>query len=180
MSVWLYYSAVLLLLVSNVLGFAMNLAALPGNWWIVAGTALFCWFSRNNEHYVSWYVFGVLVGLAIIGELLEFAAGTAGAAKSGASRRAMALSVVGGIVGSIVGAVFGVPIPVIGSAIAAMLGGAVGAAAGAAIGEDWKGSDLQSSIQVGSGAFWGRILGTAGKVAVGGVMLVIVTIDSLW
>ena len=124
MSVWLYYSAVLLLLVSNVVGFAMNLAALPGNWWIVAGTALFCWFSRNNEHYVSWYVFGILVGLAIIGELLEFAAGTAGAAKSGASRRAMALSVVGGIVGSIVGAVIGVPIPVIGSAIAAMLGGA--------------------------------------------------------
>ena len=180
MSVWLYYSAAVLLLVNNVVGFLLNIAALPGNWLIVIGTALFCWLVKSGTHSVSWYVVGVLIFLAVVGEILEFLAGSAGAARSGASRRAMALSVVGGIVGSLIGAVVGAPVPIIGSAIAAMIGGAIGAAVGAAVGEDWKGRDFDGAIQVGAAAFWGRLLGTAGKIIVGGIMLVIATVDSLW
>ena len=180
MSLWLYYSLAFLLLISNIMGFLLNVAALPGNWLIVLGTAVFCWFARAEGHAVSWYVVGLLLLLAIIGELLEFAAGTVGAAKSGASRRALALSVVGSIVGSLVGAVIGAPVPVIGSAIAAMIGGALGAAGGAALGEDWKGRDFEGTIQVGAAAFWGRLLGTAGKVIVGAIMVVIATFDSIW
>ena len=129
---------------------------------------------------MSWPVVALLLGLAIVGEIIEFAAGTAGAAKQGASRRAMALSIVGTLVGSIGGAMIGLPVPVLGSAFAALLGGALGAGVGAAIGENWKGRDAEGSIQVGAAAFAGRILGTAGKLVVGGIMLVIATIDSFW
>lgn len=180
MSYWIYYSVVALLMVSNLSGFLMNLVALPGNWLIFGGTALFCWLAHSDQHSVSWYVVGLLLLLAIGGELLEFLAGSAGAARSGASRRAMALSIVGSIIGSLAGAFIGIPIPIVGSAVAALIGGAVGAATGAAIGEDWKGRDLEGTIQVSAAAFWGRMLGTVGKVIVGGIMLVIATFDSIW
>ena len=180
MSLWLYYTLALLLFVGNLAGFLTNFASLPGNWLIVGGSALFCFFARTSQHSLSWYVVGLLLLLAIAGEIIEFAAGTAGAAKHGASRRAMALSVVGSMVGSVLGAIVGMPIPVLGSAIAALFGGALGAAIGATVGEDWKGRDIEGSIQVGAAAFVGRILGTAGKLIVGGIMLVVATVDSIW
>ena len=181
MSAWLYYLLVLLLLLLNVGGWLLNLAALPGNWLIVVLAAAFstCVHHASGDG-ITWPVVGVLVVLAIVGEVIEFAAGTVGAARSGASRRAMMLSVVGSIIGSIVGAMVGIPIPVLGSAIAALLGGAIGAGVGAAMGEEWRGRDLDGSVQVGAAAFWGRILGTAGKIIVGAIMVVIATIDSLW
>ena len=180
MSVWLYYCCAALLMVNNLIGFALNVAALPGNWLLVAGTAAFALLARTSNHSVSWLVVGVLLVLAVLGELFEFFAGTAGAARSGASRRAMALSVVGSIVGSITGAALGMPIPIVGSAVAAVIGGAIGAAGGAAIGEDWKGRELEGTIQVGAATFWGRLIGTVGKIIVGAIMLVIAAIDVFW
>ena len=180
MPVWGYYSLAVLLFAVNFTGFVANFLTLPGNWVIVAATTLFCCFAHSSQHSVSFAVIGLLLLLAILGEIMEFLAGCVGAAKYGASRRAIALSVVGSLVGSIAGAVLGIPIPLIGSAIAALLGGAMGAAIGATIGEDWVGRDAEGSIQVGAAAFTGRILGTVGKVAVGGIMLVIATVDSLW
>lgn len=181
MAPWLYYTLAALLLVSNSCGLLMNIAALPGNWLIVAGTALFCWLAHAGDGlHVSWYVIALLVVLAILGEVTEFLAGTATAARSGASRRAMILSVVGSIIGSVVGAVFGLPIPILGSAIAAMLGGALGAAGGAALGERMIGRELDGTIRVGFAAFWGRFLGTGGKIVIGAIMTVIATMDSIW
>ena len=84
------------------------------------------------------------------------------------------------IAGSICGAIIGMPIAIVGPAIAALIGGAVGAAAGAIIGEDWKGKHLDDSMQVGAAAFYGRILGTIGKLGVGAIMVVIATLDSVW
>ena len=181
MSLWVYYSLAFLLFSVNVVGFLLNVVALPGNWLIVVATACFCWTARpDSGSGITWPVVGVLVVLALFGECIEFFAGTAGAAKSGASKRAMALSVVGSLVGSLAGALIGLPIPVVGSAVGAVVGGALGAALGAAAGEDWKRKDLDRSIQVGEAAFWGRILGTVSKVAVGAVMLVVATVDSIW
>lgn len=180
MSIWLYYSLAALLFICNLTGFLLNLIAMPGTWLIVVGTGLFCWQVQTDTHHVSWYVVGLLLILAIVAEVIELVVGSATAARSGASRRAMALSVVGSLVGSLVGAWVGIPIPILGSAVAALIGGALGAAFGAAVGEDWKGRNLEGSIQVGAAAFWGRVLGTAGKVVIGAIMLVIATIDTIW
>ena len=180
-SYWLSYGAVFLLFLVNALGFVLNFAGIPGNWLIVLATGVYCWIYRGDElQTVGWPAILFLLLLAVLSEVIEFVAGTAGAAQSGASRRSMVLSVVGSIIGSLLGVIIGLPIPIVGSAVAALIGGALGAAGGATLGDQWKGRDLEGSMQVGVAAFWGRILGTVGKLIVGGMMLVFATVDSIW
>ncbi|MFO0915827.1 MAG: DUF456 family protein [Pirellulales bacterium] len=178
---WLYYVLATVLALVNFAGAALNLLALPGNWLVLGCSIVFAVLVRTDSGpSMSWQVLALLGVLALVGEGLEMLAGTAGAAKQGASRRSLVLSVVGSVVGSIAGAVIGIPVPVIGSAIAALLGGALGAFLGGLIGEDWKGRDFGQSWSVGQAAFWGRIWGTVGKTIVGLVMAVIATADTLW
>jgi uncharacterized protein YqgC (DUF456 family) len=174
-NVWGYYFYALLLVVGCGIGWLLNLVALPGNWIIVGAAALFAWLLPiENGRGVSWKIVIALAALAVLGEVIEFVAGAAGAAKQGASRRAIALSMVGAIVGSILGITAGVPIPIVGSLVTALLGGAAGAFAGAYLGEAWKGRDEPARTAAGRGAFFGRIWGTVGKFAVGAVMVAVV------
>ncbi len=121
-----------------------------------------------------------MIGLAVLGEVVEFAAGAAGAAKSGGSRRGMLLSVVGAMAGSIGGAILGtaIPVPVVGNLIGAICGGAAGAFGGAYLGEYWKGKDERERLAVGTAAMVGRVLGTVGKLGMGAIMVVITAIDA--
>ena len=82
------------------------------------------------------------------------------------------------ILGSLGGAIIGLPVPIIGSAVAAIFGGAMGAFAGAILGEQWKGRSWEKRMEVGRAAFFGRIFGTVGKLAIGAIMVVIATVDS--
>ena len=179
----IYYAWALLLLLVNLGAWCLNLLTMPGNWTIVVATALFAWLvpSSADTPHVSWAVVGLLVVLAIVGEVCEFAASAAGAAKQGASRRAIALSVVGAMAGSMIGIAAGVliPIPIIGSLIGAVSGGALGAFGGAYLGEHWKGSPADQRQSVAEGAFVGRFLGTFAKLAVGAIMVVVATLDSI-
>lgn len=178
---WVYYLWALLLVCGSVVGWLFNLVALPGNWIVVGAAALFAWLlPATPESGIGWKTVLVLLGLAVAGEIVEFVAGAAGAAKQGASRRAIALSIVGAIVGSIVGLGIGTPIPIIGSLIMAVLGGAAGAFVGAYVGEVWKGRNEPERLAAGRGAFFGRIWGTVGKLAVGAVMLAILTYDAFF
>ena len=70
------------------------------------------------------------------------------------------------------------PIPVIGPLIGAIGGGAVGAFAGAYQGEAGTDRTPEERLAIGKGAMIGRLLGTAGKLIIGIVMLVLVTLDS--
>jgi uncharacterized protein YqgC (DUF456 family) len=177
---WLFYLWPAVLLLGNLAAWCLNLLGLPGNWLIVLFSALFAWLVRGPDGLpaMSGYVVVVLLLLALAGELVEFLAGMAGAARQRASRRSLALSLVGSIVGSLAGVAVGLPVPVVGSAVAAVVGGALGAFLGAAIGEHWKGTDPQRTLAVGSAAFWGRLWGTAGKLAVGAVMVIVATVDA--
>jgi uncharacterized protein YqgC (DUF456 family) len=112
--------------------------------------------------------------------LVELAAGAAGVAKEGGSRRGMILSVLGAALGSIAGAVVGIPIPVVGPIIAALGGAAAGAFCGAYVGESWKGKLHAETMTVSKAALIGRLLGTVGKLVVGAVMVVLVAIDALF
>jgi uncharacterized protein YqgC (DUF456 family) len=177
--VWAYYLLATLLLLANVASAVSNLLTFPGNWFIVAGTCLFAVLVRSGaERHVSLASVAVLIVVALLGEGLEMLTGLVGAARQGASRRSLVLSIAGSIVGSIGGAIVGLPIPLVGSAIAALLGGAGGAFAGAALGEDWKGRALDKSLAVGASAFWGRLLGTVGKTICGFIMVVIAALDA--
>jgi uncharacterized protein YqgC (DUF456 family) len=122
----------------------------------------------------------ILLALAIVGEIIEFVAGAAGAAKRGASRRSIWLSLVGALVGSIGGAIVGLPIALVGSPLAALLGGAIGAFIGAYLGETWVKRAQGQRLEVAKGAFLGRIWGTVGKLAIGAVMLGVTAVDVLF
>jgi uncharacterized protein len=176
-----YYLWALLLVVASCIAWLLILVTLPGNWIIVIFAALFAWLLPVEAgHGITWTTVAVLLGCAALGEVVEFAASAAGAAKQGASKRGVALSIVGAIVGSAFGLTIGTPIPVLGSFVMALLGGAAGAFIGAYIGEAWKGRGHDERLAAGRGAFAGRIWGTVGKLAVGAVMLVILAWDAFF
>jgi uncharacterized protein YqgC (DUF456 family) len=139
----------------------------------VVAAVLLAWLVPQ-EVFVSipWAYVGVLVGLALLGELIEFIAGAAGVGKLGGSRRAATMAIVGSLVGAIVGMVVGlpIPIPVVGSLIGSILLGGIGAAVGALIGERTTGKGWDGSMKIGLGAFVGRIFGTLGKSLCAAVM----------
>src|SRR6516162_10732964 len=142
MSPYWYYTLAVLFVLLNVCALATNLFTLPGNWIIVALTVLFAVFVHlPSGAGISLWSAGVVIGLALLGEVIELAAGAAGAAKSGGSRRGMVLSMVGAMLASMAGASLGIfiPVPVVGPLIGAVAGGAIGAFAGAYAGETWKG-----------------------------------------
>ena len=177
--VWVYYPSAVLLVVLCLGAWLTTLFTVPGNWIVVALAAGFAWlFPVAAGRGITWTTVFVLIGIAIVGEIIEFAASAAGAAKQGASRRSVALSIVGAAVGSIVGLAVGTPVPVVGSFVMALLGGAAGAFAGAYLGETWKGRGDEERVAAGKGAFVGRLWGTVGKLAAGAIMLAIVAWDA--
>jgi uncharacterized protein YqgC (DUF456 family) len=181
MEPWIYYLWAVLLIFACGLAWLTTLVALPGNWLIVGCAALFAWLlSHSSAGGITWKTVAVLAGLAVLGEIVEFAAGAAGAAKQGASKRGVALAMIGALVGSVLGIAIGLPIPILGPFVMALLGGAAGAFFGAYVGEAWKGRPHEARIAAGRGAFTGRIWGTAGKLAVGAIMLVIVAWDAFF
>jgi uncharacterized protein YqgC (DUF456 family) len=166
---WAFVLAVVL-----VVCWAANLLGAPGNWAMVLAAAVYWWF-MPPEHRVHFH-WGVLVAMAVLaalGEVVEFAAGAAGASKAGGSKRSAALALAGSLLGGIVGLFVGLPIPVVGQIAAALIFASLGAMGGAVLGEHWKGRTLEEGMKVGQAAFWGRLWGTLGKVACGAAMLAV-------
>ena len=177
----LYYFLASLLVVAHCAALTATLFSLPGNWVIVALTAVFAWYpSQTDGLGVSWTVVASITLLAAVGEIVELFAGAAGAAKRGASRRAMILAVFGTFAGSLAGAAVCSAIPVIGLIVGAVLGGAFGAFGGAVAGELWKGRSSEGSLSVGRAAFLGRLTGTMSKLAIGAIMVAIVAVDAFF
>lgn len=153
-------------------GWVLNLVGLPGNWLMVAAAVVCAWLAPPDSRlHIEWLTVALLAAVGVLGEAAEFAAGAAGAARKGGSKRGVVLAAGLAVVGGLVGAAVGTPIPVIGNAVAAVLGAAIGSAAGAVLGERWKGRDLNHSLEVGQAAFWGRLLGTLAKTVAGTVIL---------
>lgn len=156
---------------------SLNFFGLPGNWLIVAMAALWIWLGPTRFQF-SWKLLILLILLALIGEAIEFTASVIGTKQMGGSRRGATLSVIGSIVGGIVGAIMGVPIPIpiVGILIGSVLFASLGAMIGAMIGEHTHGKAVKDSVRIGSAAFVGRLLGTAGKIIIGSSMMVLTVI----
>lgn len=163
-------------------GWAANALGMPGNWGIVALAGICFWFSSEESRTnVALLSLVLIVCIAIVGEVLEFLASAMGASRVGGSRRGAILALLGSITGAIVGLVMGtaIPPPIVGNVMASLLLGASGAFAGAIAGERWDGKEWEQSIQIGTAAFWGRLLGTVGK-AVCGTIACGVFLLSIW
>jgi uncharacterized protein YqgC (DUF456 family) len=163
------YAGILVLL--NTLGLFLVVVGFPGTWFMVLASALISWLSGGEL--ISTPTLVVLVVLALLGELLEFIMGAAGSRKAGGTRRGAVLSVVLSIIGGIVGT-FAIPVPVIGS----ILGACIGAFLGALTGDLAAGRKMESAIEVGRGAFVGRLLGTLYKLILGVAMWIVATVAS--
>jgi uncharacterized protein YqgC (DUF456 family) len=153
----------------------LTLLGMPGNWLMVAATATYVYFvPTESSAAIGWKVVVALLVLAVLGEVVELVTGAVGVAKAGGSRRGALMALAGSAIGSIVGIFVGLPIPLIGSIVAVVLFAGLGAMAGAILGETWAGRDANTSWRIAKLAFWGRLLGTLGKIILGAMMIAIV------
>ena len=139
---------------------------LPGTWLMVLVSALVEWWQPGSFMY-SWTVLLVAGGLAVLGEVIEFALGAVGSRQAGGSPRGAALAIIGSIIGGIVGTAL--PIPILGTLIGACLGAFVGSV----VGDLWAGRPLFQSVRAGRGAAVGRFWGTMSKLVVGAMIVVV-------
>lgn len=169
--------AVVTLLLLLGAGWVMTLLSLPGTWLIVISVALYAYLVPDGWYVdIGWVVVAVVAAFAVLGEIVESLAVAVGAQRAGGSKRSAFLALCGSIGGGLVGGLLGLPVPVIGPVVAVVLGAALGATAGAMFGEHWKGRSARKGWEVGKAAFWGRLLGTLGKIAVVSAMVAIVLI----
>lgn len=82
----------------------LNLVTLPGNWAMVALVIVWEMFYPGSSLGVTFFV--IFIGLALLGELVEFGAQIYGSKKYGSSKASTAAGVIGAIVGAILGAPF--------------------------------------------------------------------------
>ncbi len=181
-TVWLEPTGTLLLAITVVLlcmiAWAGNLIALPGNWAAVVILLIYAFVGPENGNASIGYIPVVAAFcFALLGEAFEFVAAALGAQKAGASRKATLLAMIGSMAGAMIGAIVGLPVPVVGQVLAAILFGGLGATLGAMLGEWSNGSSWRESLPIGHAAFWGRTIGTLGKVAAGAVIVVIAMIS---
>jgi len=153
----------LVLAVCCILGLVLVPLGLPGLWIMVAGVVGYGWLTAFRS--VGVATIAIVLGLALLGEVIEAWLGFRFARTFGGSRR----SAWGALVGGIVGAVMGVPVPVVGSVIGAF----VGSFAGAALFEYSLSRTPETAVRAGWGAVVGRATAAAAKIALGVVIAVL-------
>jgi len=140
----------------------------------LAAITVYAFFAPAGQRLsIGWFVVALVLVLAILGELIEAAASAMGVSRVGGSRRGAILAMVGSMIGGAVGAFVGLPVPLVGSLVGILLFASLGALAGAMIGERWKGQDWNASLNVGHAAFWGRLLGTLGKILMASLIVTV-------
>jgi uncharacterized protein YqgC (DUF456 family) len=142
---------------------------LPGTWLMIAVAIAFPYVVGSEPLGIVSLV--VLIGLALVGELIEFTLSARYTRKYGGSRRASWGAVIGGIIGAFVG----VPVPVVGPVIGAF----AGSFAGALLAEVSRGSQAGAATRVAWGALLGRALAVAVKMGIG-VAIAAWTLVAAW
>ena len=162
-----------ILTLCNLLFLVSILFNLPGTWLMLLLAAGMEWW-LPGEYLFGWPVLYTVAGLALLGELAEFAFGAAGTRQAGGSKRAATFAIVGGIVGAVMGTAL--PIPVAGT----LIGASLGAFAGSLAGDLSAGRPLFHSVAAGRGAAIGRFFGTVAKLAIGAGIVIILGIAAFF
>ena len=153
----------MLLALCCIIGLLLVPLGLPGLWLMVIGVVGYGWLTGFSSIGVA--TIAIVIGLALLGELLEAWVGFGLARRYGGSSRAGWGALVGGIVGALVG----VPVPIIGSVIGAF----VGSFAGAAVFEYSLSRIPGTAMRAGWGAILGRAVAAATKMGLGLVIAVV-------
>ena len=134
---------------------------LPGLWVMIVVLTLAV---AGNE--VSPWILLILIVVAVLAELAEWAIVARTSARWGGSRKAFWGAIAGGLAGILLG--LPVPLPILGPLLAGLLGTFAGAAAVTL----WETRAMRSAGRVGCGAVLGRAFAAAAKTAAGVVILV--------
>lgn len=153
-----------------IIGIGLTLVTLPGTWVMIVAALLCQWW---RPEMFSWWTLGVAIGLALLAEIIEFAASALGAAKAGGSKRGAIGATVGSLAGALLGSPFFFPIGTI-------AGGVMGAGAGALLAErGLKQKTWTESGKVAGGAAVGRLIATITKTSIAAVIAVLLVVGSL-
>jgi uncharacterized protein YqgC (DUF456 family) len=152
----------ILLLVISLLGIALNVVSLPGNWLILAGAlALSVYHGGNNPH---WGVLLVILVILLAAEVVEFLSGMIGARKFGASKTAAWAAIGGAIVGGVVGIP---PVTLLMLGTDHLVMAIVGAFGAAWVAELLKQKKMKEALLAALGAALGRGAGLVAKIGAG-------------
>jgi uncharacterized protein YqgC (DUF456 family) len=135
---------------------------MPGT--LVMFVAAICYKLLVPNGGIGWVSVAIVGILMLIAEGLEWTLSSRFAKRYGGSRRAGW----GAVIGGMVGAFMGIPFPIIG--VGSIIGAFVGAFVGAFIFEWSRGSGGGTATRVAWGAFLGRVIAAAIKIAIGFVM----------
>ena len=157
-----------------ILGLAAGLAIIPfglaGTFVIVGFTALYAFLTHFQT--VSWSFLGILIGISVLVEVIEFFMGAAFAHRHGSSSWGMWGAMIGGFVGA---GLLTPWFPILGT----VLGGFVGAFAGALIFEWVHVLNPRRALHSAWGAFLGAVTGRMLKIAVAMVMILMILLRVL-
>jgi uncharacterized protein YqgC (DUF456 family) len=156
--------------------------SIPGGWIMLA---LACIIELCDQFYLAegrqvtfgWIALGVSAALLGLSELIEFAAGAAGAKRGGAGKRGMVGALIGGILGAILFTIV-VIIPVVGSLIGAIVGTFAGAVLGEITGANPK--TVRGSVKPAIGATIGRVVGTMSKIGIALGVWIGLSVAAFW
>lgn len=163
-----------ILVLSNLLWLALVLFGLPGNWLMVLMTSLFAWWTSEQRVFSGWTLIAI-AALAVVGELMEFLGGMAGARRAGASWRASILGIFGALVGALVGTV-AFPVPLVGTVV----GAGLGVALAVWLVETSRGAHAHLSFQRAVGAGLGELVGIVSKFIIGAVIWLTIAVAAFW
>lgn len=136
---------------------------LPGNW-IIFGLALL-WSVFGGAGF-GWHFFALLLGLAVLGEIMEFAAGYFGGKRFGGTNKGS----LGGIIGALVLGILCAPILF---GLGALLGALAGGFIGSFLFEKYHGMETARAVKAALGTMIGRFGGFLAKLGVGIAMIVL-------
>jgi uncharacterized protein YqgC (DUF456 family) len=150
----------------------MVAVGLPGTWLLLAAAAVIelvdgLVLGRGGPGAVSTFgteVLLICLGVAALGEVVEFASGVAGARLGGSTRRGMWGALLGGLLGAIALTPV-VPIPLLGTLLGALAGTFVGAWVGEATGPQMR--RRRETLRAALAAVIGRLAGILAKLAAG-------------
>lgn len=152
-----------------VIGVGLNIIGLFGSW-IIFGAAVIAYVATGFGSF-SLVGLAVLLGLAILAEILETLAAGYGAKRFGGGKGAILAAIVGCIVGAIVGTPF---LFLIGTIIGACLGAFVGAGLYEFIVME---KELHVAARTGFGAALGKVGGILAKFMVALAMVLVIVLD---
>jgi uncharacterized protein YqgC (DUF456 family) len=159
---WSWYFLWSLLLITASLFVYLGL----GGTFIIIGLALVHALLTGFDP-ITWQLILILLGLALLGEGIEFVVGTFYVAKKGATK----FGVIGAFIGGLTGAALGNGVvPVVGAILGSFMGGFGGAVGG----EYYARERLEPSLRIGGHAFLGRLLAILIKHLIALVMIFLI------